>query len=506
MFEKRVLVRTTSRCVLVLSQVMKTFRSKFLAIAAALFFASLVTPQATPVKALDIESCQKNLDGQKLGHSWVGGNFYADTDWWRVYPDGKTIHVALEGFTCSKMTPPSVIIFLEKNPSIAFKMKLTTLPQYQTFPLDPGCRESTFSSVPYLWCGTWWYEIDPVASNMPDGAYGFVHGGAIDGDGFVTPFTRSIHSGPENEYMNTYVLKKVPTPPSTSTPPPPPNRPEVLDDQLDARVWNSKSASVHYTVTVRCSPGCGSLPENFAAKLCEVGTKFMSPTCIATTRPFQIGKARKTKLGVVNTFVGTFIVEKKTTGKKYQAYLNIPAGKNQPTTLGQDTFVWNGKSSFKNVPSSITAPTTTAAPGASTTATTIAGTSPTTTSNAASSTALTVTSDSVSGKNSLTVKGSGAAITIDATIKCSGACTKLPTSISGRMCKVGTSYTDASCTSIISLYPTAGSSSTNATFHGNTMFGTSPTGAVYQPYFNMVASGISGRTTLTGSSRVTWTK
>ena len=436
-------------------------------------------------------------------HSVTDANFIPMN--WGPSSSGSAIRAAVRGESCSNMSDPVVIIYLERDPSVQFRMKLIVDSYYNS---PATCRETAYESkwtrFDYITCQTWIYEIDPIAMNMPVGTYRLVHGGSTDVNGFVSPLieTKWLRSEIEEDK---YVLKKVSDPPGTTSPPQPPaNRPEVLNDGLIARVWNSKSASISYSATVRCSAVCGTLPENFAAKLCEVGTSYMSPTCIASARPFRIGKAKKTKLGVVNTFTGTFIVEKKTTGKKYQVYLNIPAGKKQPTTLGLDNFIWNGQSSFKNVPSSIVAPTTNTAPGATTT--TIAGTSPSTTSNVASSAALTVTSDSISGKTSLTVKGSGAAVTIDATIKCSGQCTKLPASILGRLCRVGTSYTDASCTSIITLYPASGATATSATFRGNTTFGTSPTGAVYQPFFSMVASGISTRTSLSGTSRVTWTK
>ncbi len=282
--------------------------------------------------------------------------------------------------------------------------------------------------------------------------------------------------------------------------------PEVLDDSMNLVVHKANFfASVHYSAVVRCSTVCGSLPDRFNARLCEVGTGYSSFTCLATaTMSSYRSKKIVTKNSSTNLFLGSFVFQKKPTGKTYKVFLNIPAGKNRKPVQGLSNIKWNKSTLNLPMANVATVPTTTAAPGASTT--TIAGTSPSTTSNVASSAALTVTSDSISGKSSLTVKGNGAAVTIDAAIKCSGQCTKLPASILGRLCKVGTSYTDASCTSIITLYPASGATPTSATFRGNTTFGTSPTGAVYQPFFSMTATGISGTTRLSGTSRVTWTK
>jgi len=378
-----------------------------------------------PVSAFDKSQCDAyKFNGVSLPHTQVSPHYLLKG---KMFAEAWSV-------SCSDMTDGDLFIFLEGTNGPYFKMQ----------PINRRTGEITLiSGVTGLFTDSY-YVIDGDALGLKAGKYQVGGTGFKDESGKPNMMSDRFD---RNGKLVTFDFKPTtPDSPTTSSPPDP-RRPEVLDDQLVARVWNSKSASVSYTATVRCSSVCGTLPENFAAKLCEVGTSYMSPTCIATTRPFQIGKANKTKLGAVNTFVGTFIIEKNTTGKKYKAYLNIPAGKKQPTTLGLETFIWNGKSSFKYVPSSITVPMTTVAPGATTT--TNAGTSPTTTSNVTSSAALTVTSDSVSGKNSLTVTGNGAAVKIEATIKCSGQCTKLPNSILGRLCKVGTSYTDASCTSII---------------------------------------------------------
>jgi hypothetical protein len=451
---------------------MKTFRSKFIVF--ALLF-GLVGPFAgvgSPAHAID-DSCDKS-------GMWTS----SDAGLARDDQGAAWFQASVAVWACSRGIPGKMWIYSIENPKKIYGMTSTG---------DPYFKDYTSSAITQF--------VDVIkASKVPFGTY------RVRFSGFKDAFGNN--SGTQDITDSNGKIKEIIwAGNSTTTTDVPVPVPEVLDEDLRLVVHKVNfSATAYYQVTVRCSSACGSLPTSFSAKACEVNTGYMSPTCIASSRLNGMGsKSQRTANGSVNMFSGGFNFDKRPTGKTYQIYLSIPAGKNRKPVRGTKTFKWEKKAlpststiaAMAPVSSTIAPPTTT---------TVNEGSAGTTVPSTASSAALSVVSDLVSGATSLTVKGNGAAVTIDAAIKCSGQCTKLPASILGRLCKVGTSYSDASCTSIITLYPATGATPTSATFRGNTMFSTSPTGAVYQPFFSMVASGISTRTSLSGTSRVTWTK
>jgi hypothetical protein len=453
---------------------MKSFCSKVIALALFAGVLSVAGGPASPVSAFDVTACEENFAKKNLSRP-ISNIFPMATI-------GSRMDVVVESIACTGVYGGEIYAILDGTSNPLFKLS-----EYKRYTRVNSLSKTTWIN----------YQIDGDALGLKEGRYRFIGGRFRDEQGREDELHETLEANGERRYLDYKPSDNSTTTSSTSSPPQS-ERPEVLDDQLVTQVWKPGKASTNYTATVRCSSRCGTLPDSFAAKLCEVGTSYTSSTCISSSRPFKIGKQKKTKEGVVNTFVGTFIIEKKATGKKYQAYLNIPAGKKHKPTLGLDTFVWNGKSSVKNVASPIKAPVTTVAPKVTTSTSTsvVAG----------SSAALTVLSDSVSGKSSLIVKGSGASVTVDVALDCSGTCTGLPASITGRMCKVGTSDADSSCSYQIKLSQISGGTSRKATFRGIAKFGSTPTGAVYQPYFSMTAAGAIGTTKLQGTSRVTWNK
>lgn len=384
---------------------------------------------------------------------------------------------------CSPMREGQVFVRQKGSTNSIFAMSVT-----RDFPYT---NTRYTDSIGFQFYSLAHYYIDTTL--LPNGVYEYVWGGYKDEDGNSTGFSvYPITFIVDNQNSTTSTT-------STTTTVPPADVPQVLADDLTLVVHRpNRSASAYYSAVVRCSNRCGKLPDVFAAKLCEVGTSYRSSTCISSASMSPNGsKKRVTKTSTTNMFFGTFGLNKAPTGKRYRVYLNIPAGRNHAPVEGKATVAWTRKTANPPTTTTIPAPTTTTLPGVPTT------TTPTTT-IAPSNQPVAVISDRVSGLSTAVVQGTNTSVGIDVTLSCTGKCTALPSWIYARLCKVGTSFFDASCTvsqAIVRPSGTQGSS-----YFGQLRMGLEPTGLKYQPYFSILATGVSGYVRIGGTSRLTWTK
>ena len=425
-------------------------------------------------------------------------------EWQRANPPGFATHsnansgvrnisnpivtASFVGYACSVYSRGRFYLYSPSAPSI----------QYD---LDPLSSDNDFERDDSINVVTR-HSFSGDLRNIPGGRYRYGFEGFTNTEGNSASLQTVL-----NQKGNPIEIIWTPSSPTSTFPQAP--IPEVLTEYINLVVHRAQFfASAYYSVNVRCSFSCGKLPDTFHAKLCEIGTSYRSPTCIARASMSPQGLKKKvTKSGASNFFFGTFSFQRKPTGKTYVPYLNIPAGKNHKPTIGGATVVWSTRTAVLAKPSQTSTPTSTTVVSDRTN---VAGTTtsvPSSNSNGPVSNGdVYVIQDLMSGKAALEVKGSGASVTIDVTLGCSGKCTSLPATITGRLCREGTSDSDSTCGTTISLSQITGESSKRATFRGVLKFGSTPTGIVYQPFYSVKARGISGSIKVSGTASVTWLK
>lgn len=401
------------------------------------------------------------------------------------------VHVVTD--TCSEVRPGTVWAYPIGKPALRFPMR---------FVRSQRIDDSTLESMSTLFS----YQLN--LRSIPYGRYHVGFASFTDKEGYSSGDRVAEFRDKDGKFKPQEFNWSAPPSTTTSVPRPPISVPEILDDSINVAVNKVKSsATVYYAATVRCSTPCGKLPDRFQAKLCEEGiTNWSSSKCIARSgmRPHG-SKKSVTKSGTYNTFFGQLAFTKKPDGKRYRVLLNVVNGKKHKPVVSTAVFTWNKATSNMPMPQAKKVPSSSVSTAAPSTTVVVAPTSPIA-SSPATTTGVAVTQDLLSGKTGLTLKGSGAPLTIDATLSCSSPCTKLPTSILARLCNVGTGYQDKSCTPVVTLYSKSGATSARATFSGNTAIPNTSTNGEYQPFYSATVSGLRGTNTLAGLSRVTWSK
>lgn len=436
-------------------------------------------------KQIQTQSIPCDYSTRGLTNEWFGDE-RRDSPIFRGSQGQRYALFSAGAYGCTPIREGQVFVRRLGSTNSNFAMSVTSdfpyVSRYQNYPVVNPSRYYFYSIAHYY--------VDTTL--LPNGVYEYVWGGYTDDDGNTSGFS---------VYHKTFIVDNQGTTTSTTSTVPPRllEVPQVLEDDLTLVVHTpNKFASAYYSAVVRCSNRCGKLPDVFPAKLCEVGTSYRSSTCISSASMSPNGSKKKvTKTSTTNMFFGTFAFNKAPTGKRYRVYLNIPAGRNHAPVEGKATVAWTRKTANPPTTTTIPAPTTTTLPGVTTT------TSPSTTIGP-SNQPVAIISDSVSGMNTAVVQGANTSVGIEVTLSCTGKCTALPSYIGARFCKVGTSYLDASCTVGQSIVRTSGTQ--NLSYAGQLRLGLEPTGFKYQPYFSILATGVSGTVRIGGTSRLTWTK